>query len=161
MTLSQLTADQPFIADGGLETVLIYLDGIDLPDFASFPLLDTDHGATPLAAYYTTYVQLAARLDRGVVLDTPTWRASLDWGARLGLRRRPTREHQPPRRCARARRRPRPPRVRRRRQRRHRPARRRLCRRVRHVGRRGDPVPRAPGPCVRRRRRRPDDRRSR
>ena len=83
MTLSQLTADQPFIADGGLETVLIYLDGIDLPDFASFPLLDTAHGCDTLTAYYTTYVQLAARLDRGVVLDTPTWRASLDWGARL------------------------------------------------------------------------------
>jgi S-methylmethionine-dependent homocysteine/selenocysteine methylase len=84
VTLSQLTAPQPFIADGGLETVLIFLDGIDLPDFASFPLLDTDEGRAALAAYYTTYVQLAAELDRGVVLDTPTWRASLDWGARLG-----------------------------------------------------------------------------
>lgn len=84
MTLKQLAADQPFIADGGLETVLIYLDGIDLPDFAAFPLLDTDHGRATLAAYYTTYVELAARLDRGVVLDTPTWRASPDWGVRLG-----------------------------------------------------------------------------
>ncbi len=84
MTLSQLNADQPFIADGGLETVLVYLDGIDLTDFASFPLLDTDEGRAVLAAYYATYVQLAARLDRGVVLDTPTWRASLDWGTRLG-----------------------------------------------------------------------------
>ncbi len=84
MTLSQLTADQPFIADAGLETVLIYLDGIDLPDFASFPLLDTPHGQDTLTGYYATYVQLAARLGRGAVLDTPTWRASLDWGARLG-----------------------------------------------------------------------------
>lgn len=84
MTLDHLTADQPFIADGGLETVLIFLDGIDLPDFASFPLLDTEDGRNVLTTYYETYVQLAARLDRGVVLDTPTWRASLDWGARLG-----------------------------------------------------------------------------
>lgn len=84
MTLRHLTGDQPFLADGGLETVLIYLDGIDLPEFASFPLVQTDQGRETLTAYYTTYVQLAARLGRGIVLDTPTWRASLDWGARLG-----------------------------------------------------------------------------
>ena len=84
MTLAQLTAEEPFIADGGLETVLIYLEGIDLPDFASFPLLDTEAGQAALGTYYETYVTLAERLGRGVVLDTPTWRASLDWGARLG-----------------------------------------------------------------------------
>ncbi len=84
MTLAQLTAEEPFIADGGLETVLIYLDGIDLPDFASFPLLDTEAGRAVLGTYYRTYLDLAERLGRGVVLDTPTWRASLDWGARLG-----------------------------------------------------------------------------
>jgi S-methylmethionine-dependent homocysteine/selenocysteine methylase len=84
MTLTQLTSDQPFIADGGLETVLIFLDGIDLPDFASFPLLDNDRGRDALTAYYETYIGIAARHNRGVVLDTPTWRASLDWGARLG-----------------------------------------------------------------------------
>jgi S-methylmethionine-dependent homocysteine/selenocysteine methylase len=84
MTLSQLSGDRPFIADGGLETVLIFLDGIDLPDFASFPLLDTEGGRDALTSYYETYVAIAARHERGVVLDTPTWRASLDWGARLG-----------------------------------------------------------------------------
>lgn len=84
MTLTQLTADRPFIADGGLETVLVYLYGIDLPEFAAFPLLDSDSGCQTLRSYYETYVQIAARLGRGIVLDTPTWRASLDWGARLG-----------------------------------------------------------------------------
>jgi S-methylmethionine-dependent homocysteine/selenocysteine methylase len=84
MTLAQLTTDRPFLADGGLETVLIYLEGIDLPDFASFPLLETPSGRDALVAYYESYVQLGARHGRGVVLDTPTWRASLDWGARQG-----------------------------------------------------------------------------
>ncbi len=84
MTLTQLTALEPFIADAGLETVLIYLDGIDLPEFASFPLLDSETGTRALRSYYENYVQIAARLGRGIVLDTPTWRASLDWGARLG-----------------------------------------------------------------------------
>jgi S-methylmethionine-dependent homocysteine/selenocysteine methylase len=84
MTISHLIADEPFIADGGLETVLVYLEGIELPDFASFPLLDTEMGRASLVGYYVTYVQLAQRLNRGVVLDTPTWRASLDWGVRRG-----------------------------------------------------------------------------
>lgn len=84
MTLAQLSSDEPFLADAGLETVLIYLDGLDLPEFASFPLLDTDAGRRALRGYYQTYAKLAARLGRGIVLDTPTWRASLDWGARLG-----------------------------------------------------------------------------
>jgi len=84
MSLAQLTADRPFIADGGLETVLIYLDGFDLPDFAAFPLLDRDDGRAALDAYYRNYLLLAERHGRGVVLDTPTWRASLDWGARQG-----------------------------------------------------------------------------
>jgi homocysteine S-methyltransferase len=84
MALAQLTTDRPFLADGGLETELVYLEGIDLPEFASFPLLDTPSGRDALVAYYETYVQLAARHGRGVVLDTPTWRASLAWGARLG-----------------------------------------------------------------------------
>lgn len=81
--LVHLSADEPFIADAGLETVLIYRDGIDLPEFASFPLLDTDEGLRALRAYYRTYVEMAARLGRGAVLDTPTWRASPEWGAQL------------------------------------------------------------------------------
>jgi homocysteine S-methyltransferase len=32
--------DAPFITDGGLETTLIYHDGVDLPDFAALVLLD-------------------------------------------------------------------------------------------------------------------------
>lgn len=82
-TLPQLEADL-FLTDGGLETTLIFLEGIDLPDFASFPLLDTDVGRAALRAYYVPYLDLASRIGRGMVLDTPTWRANADWGARLG-----------------------------------------------------------------------------
>jgi len=38
-TLPQLSTDL-FLTDSGLETVLIFHEKIDLPDFASFPLLD-------------------------------------------------------------------------------------------------------------------------
>jgi homocysteine S-methyltransferase len=82
--LPQLQATQPFLTDGGLETTLVFLEGIDLVDFAAFPLLDTDEGRGALRRYFAPYLDLAARTGAGVVLDTPTWRANLDWGARLG-----------------------------------------------------------------------------
>lgn len=84
MTLPQLTSSRPFLTDGGLETTLVYVDGIDLADFAAFPLLDTDAGRAALRRYYAPYLDLAEQHDVGFVIDTPTWRASLDWGARLG-----------------------------------------------------------------------------
>ena len=84
MTLPQITSPNPFITDGGLETSLIYLHGVDLPDFAAFTLLDTDDGIATLVDYYTPYLDLAEHHGIGIVLDTATWRASLDWGARLG-----------------------------------------------------------------------------
>lgn len=83
-TLPQLHDERPFVTDGGLETTLVFHDGIDLPDFAAFPLLDTDEGREALTRYYTAYLEIARRHGTGIVLDTPTWRASLDWGARLG-----------------------------------------------------------------------------
>ena len=84
MTLPQLTSTRPFLTDGGLETTLVYVDGIDLPDFAAFPLLDSDDGRAALRRYYSPYLDLAEQHGVGFVIDTPTWRASLDWGARLG-----------------------------------------------------------------------------
>ncbi len=84
-SLPQLTSATPFLSDGGLETRLIFQDGVDLPEFASFTLLDSDAGTATLRAYYTPYLELAEQHAIGIVLDTPTWRASLDWGARLGF----------------------------------------------------------------------------
>jgi homocysteine S-methyltransferase len=81
--LPQLDGDL-WITDGGLETMLVFLEGIDLPDFAAFPLLERDDGREALSRYFTPYLELAERLGRGFVLDTPTWRANLDWSARLG-----------------------------------------------------------------------------
>ena len=83
MALAQLSAPLT-VTDGGLETTLVYHHGIDLPDFAAFPLLDTEAGRAALAAYYEPYLDLGRRLGVAVIVDTPTWRANLDWGARLG-----------------------------------------------------------------------------
>jgi S-methylmethionine-dependent homocysteine/selenocysteine methylase len=82
--LPQLDA-RLFLTDGGLETTLIFEDGLDLPDFAAFPLLRTEDGRATLRRYFESYVAIALRDQVGIVLETPTWRASADWGARLGF----------------------------------------------------------------------------
>ena len=76
--------DQVFLTDGGLETCLIFHDGIDLPCFASFVLLRDEQGRKALRRYYDQYLPLIADTDYGFILETPTWRANRDWGAQLG-----------------------------------------------------------------------------
>jgi S-methylmethionine-dependent homocysteine/selenocysteine methylase len=73
-----------WLADGGLETTLVFIHGVDLPDFAAFPLLANEEGRLELRRYYDPYLQAAVARNAGFVLDTPTWRASRDWGDRLG-----------------------------------------------------------------------------
>jgi S-methylmethionine-dependent homocysteine/selenocysteine methylase len=67
-----------------METVLIFDYGLELPDFASFVLLDDPEGAQALRSYYETFLDIARERGAGIVLDTPTWRANADWGERLG-----------------------------------------------------------------------------
>jgi S-methylmethionine-dependent homocysteine/selenocysteine methylase len=74
-----------FLTDGGLETTLVFLDGFELPDFAAFPLLRDPAGRAALVRYFESYLDIARRDRVGIVLETPTWRANSDWGARLGL----------------------------------------------------------------------------
>jgi S-methylmethionine-dependent homocysteine/selenocysteine methylase len=82
-SLPQLSGDT-FLTDGGIETWLIFHDGIDLPYFAAFTLLKTMEGRDTLRRYYHRYAALAADRGLGFILESPTWRASRDWGDKLG-----------------------------------------------------------------------------
>jgi S-methylmethionine-dependent homocysteine/selenocysteine methylase len=73
-----------FITDGGMETTLTFHAGLDLPCFAAFVLLESDEGVRALRDYYRPYLEIAREHDVGLLIDTPTWRANPDWGARLG-----------------------------------------------------------------------------
>ncbi len=73
-----------YLGDGGLETTMIFERGLDLPEFASFTLLDSPEGIEALRDYYLGYLRIARRNEVGFTLDTPTWRASSDWGEKLG-----------------------------------------------------------------------------
>jgi S-methylmethionine-dependent homocysteine/selenocysteine methylase len=83
-SLPQLSGDRVFLTDGGLETTLIFHRGIDLPQFASYPLLADDDGRAALRDYFSRYLELARERGAGFVLDTATWRSNPDWGALLG-----------------------------------------------------------------------------
>lgn len=74
-----------FLTDGGLETSLIFQQGLELPHFAAFPLLSTPAGQDILRAYFEPFLVMAHRHRVGFLLDTPTWRANADWGAKLGF----------------------------------------------------------------------------
>jgi len=73
-----------FLTDGGCETTLIFHNKIDLPYFAAFDLMKTETGRAALRAYYERYINIALSLRLGFILESPTWRASRDWGAKLG-----------------------------------------------------------------------------
>jgi len=83
-SLPQLEGDL-FLTDGGIETTLIFHQGLDLPEFAAFVLLDDDEGLDQLRSYYEPYVALAKERGIGFVLESPTWRASPGWAERLGV----------------------------------------------------------------------------
>ncbi len=73
-----------FLTDGGLETTLIFHEGLVLPDFAAFHLLKTPEGEAALRKYFRTYAEIARRLGTGLILESATWRANPDWGGKLG-----------------------------------------------------------------------------
>jgi len=74
----------PFLTDGGIETTLIFRNGLTLPDFAAFVLLEDSAGREALRRYYRTHASIAAAHRVGFVLESATWRASPDWAAKLG-----------------------------------------------------------------------------
>ncbi|MFM0573086.1 homocysteine S-methyltransferase family protein [Paraburkholderia caledonica] len=79
-----LLEDRPFLTDGGLETSLIFHEGVELPYFASYDLLKTERGSALIESHYERFTNVARKHGVGIVLATPTWRASRDWGIKLG-----------------------------------------------------------------------------
>jgi S-methylmethionine-dependent homocysteine/selenocysteine methylase len=82
--LPQLEGDL-WLTDGGIETTLIFHQGLDLPAFAAFVLLRDEQGTDALRRYYAPYLELASEQGVGFVLESPTWRASPRWAAELDI----------------------------------------------------------------------------
>jgi S-methylmethionine-dependent homocysteine/selenocysteine methylase len=83
LSLPQLE-HRPFLTDSGLETKLIFIDGVELPEFAAFVLLETADGRQRLRDYFERHAQISREAGSGFIAEAPTWRANPDWGRRLG-----------------------------------------------------------------------------
>ena len=73
-----------YLTEGGTETEVMYKWGFDLPEFAMFPLLDDPEADTVIRNMYRRYLDVAAEQGVGVLLNGHDYRASPDWGAKLG-----------------------------------------------------------------------------
>lgn len=77
--------DGLFLTDGGLETVLIFQQGVELASFAAIDLMRRPEGPQILRDYFEPYLDIARSAGTGLVLETPTWRASPDWAEPVGF----------------------------------------------------------------------------
>ena len=78
-------AGELFLTDGGVETDLIFNQGIEVREFACFTLLLEPVGRAALARYFDGFLALARELDVGFVLDSATWKAHTHWSASLKM----------------------------------------------------------------------------
>lgn len=73
-----------YLTEGGQETELMYKFGFELPEFAMYPLLDNPQAMAALRGMYERVLQTAAKHHVNVLLGGMDYRASPDWGAKLG-----------------------------------------------------------------------------
>ena len=81
--LPQMSGDL-FLKDGGLEIILHFKKGFALPEFASFDVVNDDNGREIISSHLQSFAAIAQDHSVGVILGSPTWRASRDWGEKLG-----------------------------------------------------------------------------
>ena len=69
--------DSIFLTDAGMETALIFHLGHELPELATFPLLESEAGGTP-SRLLRAVPRARAHARAGFILGGCTWRASAD-----------------------------------------------------------------------------------
>lgn len=77
-------ADVLYLTEGGQETEIMYKFGYDLPEFAMYPLLDQPRALAELQGMYHRYLDTAARHGFAALMGGLDYRASPDWGSKLG-----------------------------------------------------------------------------
>ena len=78
-------SDTLFLTEAGIETTLMYKKGWELRHFCLFELLQDDRFVEDLRAYHTGLIEVALEHGVGHLLDGIHYRASPDWGAKLGM----------------------------------------------------------------------------
>lgn len=73
-----------FLTEGGSETEIMYRYGFELPEFAMFPLLENPKASSAIKEILTSQLDVAAEFDLSFMLTGLDYRASPDWGEKLG-----------------------------------------------------------------------------
>lgn len=73
-----------YLTEAGTETEVLYKWGFELPEFAMYPLLDDPEADAVLRDMYRRYFDVAEAHDTGLLILGHDYRASPDWGAKLG-----------------------------------------------------------------------------
>jgi len=73
-----------FLTEGGSETEIMYRNGFELPEFAMFPLLDNPKAVSAMRGIFSRQLDVAAEFGLSFMLTGLDYRASPDWGAKLG-----------------------------------------------------------------------------
>ena len=76
-----------YLTEGGQETEIMYRHGHDLPEFAMYPLLDNPAAMADLKAMYARVLDVAAEYGCVAMISGLDYRASPDWGEKLGYSR--------------------------------------------------------------------------
>ncbi|WP_068114633.1 homocysteine S-methyltransferase family protein [Tropicimonas marinistellae] len=73
-----------YLAEGGVETEIMYRHGYELRDFAMFELMANPAARTDLSDMYRRYLDVAAGHGFAALMAGFDYRASPDWAAKLG-----------------------------------------------------------------------------
>jgi homocysteine S-methyltransferase len=76
-----------YLTEGGQETEIMYRFGHELPEFAMYPLLNNRVAMADLRGMYSRYFDTAARHGFSAMVSGLDYRASPDWGEKLGYSR--------------------------------------------------------------------------
>lgn len=83
-----------YLTEGGTETEVIYRHGHELRDFAMFELMNKPEAVRDMENMYRRYLDKAAQYGFSALMSGFDYRASPDWGAKLGYSAEGLREMQ-------------------------------------------------------------------
>lgn len=75
---------QYYLTEGGIETEVMYRWGHELPEFAMYPLLENSAAMADMRTIYRGYLEAAAASGLCALMGGLDYRASPDWGTKLG-----------------------------------------------------------------------------
>ena len=82
---SLISANRPYLTDGGMETWLFFQQGFEAPEFAAITLVEDEGATQALRRYFDEFLAMAQSAGTGFVLDCNTWRGCVDWAPKLNL----------------------------------------------------------------------------